>query len=431
MQADRSSIVLFDDNLIEGQVLGEYPPSGTLGQIIPLRGIPVEERLLETKKPLIINDVASELSQLGEAGEILLKYGVQSVVIFPVVAKDKTLLGSIGIDSIKQKRLFSEEDIRQGNIFANQIATAIENAKLYERQKRREELYKRLNHALRSIWGEYDPIRLLHETLNLAIKLSDCSGGCIYINLPHSEMLELVIVSGIPQDQVGLMVSHQNSLAGMVVQTGRPRVYDHNNREGNSDFMLLKHDFVAMAGIPIGQFGQVEAVVIVADKNPHRQFSGTDLEILTRFAEQGAIALNTSRSFGADRRIHSQLDILRQINEYILKTPDDLEKILNVFLTSVTAGYGLQFNRAALFLMDEQGEYLKGRIGIGYLNEDEARDFWRSDPVKNFSDYIHHLEFQHLTCELPWTSKFERLNSRQLAIGLPISFRCSKNRGVF
>ncbi|MFH1459315.1 MAG: sensor domain-containing diguanylate cyclase [Candidatus Omnitrophota bacterium] len=54
-----------------------------------------------------------------------------------------------------------------------------------------------------------------------------------------------------------------------------------------------------------------------------------------------------------------------------------LDEILYIILTSVTAGEGLGFNRAMVFLVNENTNQLEGRMGIGPDSGDHAQDIWR------------------------------------------------------
>lgn len=55
-----------------------------------------------------------------------------------------------------------------------------------------------------------------------------------------------------------------------------------------------------------------------------------------------------------------------------------LEKLLRMILTVITMGEGLGFNRAILFLADEENNILKGIIGIGPASYEEAWSIWSS-----------------------------------------------------
>ena len=54
----------------------------------------------------------------------------------------------------------------------------------------------------------------------------------------------------------------------------------------------------------------------------------------------------------------------------------ELDRLLRMVLTAVTMGDGLGFNRAILFLVDENKSVLKGAMGVGPASYDEAFQIW-------------------------------------------------------
>jgi signal transduction histidine kinase len=54
----------------------------------------------------------------------------------------------------------------------------------------------------------------------------------------------------------------------------------------------------------------------------------------------------------------------------------ELERILKIILSSVTAGNALGFNRALILLVDEEKEMLEGRMGMGPSSMEEAGRIW-------------------------------------------------------
>ena len=54
----------------------------------------------------------------------------------------------------------------------------------------------------------------------------------------------------------------------------------------------------------------------------------------------------------------------------------ELERILKIILTSATSGNALGFNRAMIFLVDEENGVLEGRMGIGPSSMEEANRIW-------------------------------------------------------
>ena len=61
---------------------------------------------------------------------------------------------------------------------------------------------------------------------------------------------------------------------------------------------------------------------------------------------------------------------------YVLQSSVDLDEVLSVALTAITAGKGFGMNRAFLLLCDREEGVLKGYLGIGPRNQEEAGGVW-------------------------------------------------------
>lgn len=72
----------------------------------------------------------------------------------------------------------------------------------------------------------------------------------------------------------------------------------------------------------------------------------------------------------------------------------ELDKLLRMVLTAVTMGDGLGFNRAMLFLLDEDKQVLKGAMGVGPASHEEAWQIWSrlSMEHKNLYSLIEEIE---------------------------------------
>jgi PAS domain S-box-containing protein len=86
----------------------------------------------------------------------------------------------------------------------------------------------------------------------------------------------------------------------------------------------------------------------------------------------------------------------------------ELERILRMVLTAVTMGDGLGFNRAILFLVDENKNVLKGAMGVGPSSHEEAFHIWGklSMERKTLPDIMHDIEIGALKKD----SFFDRLS---------------------
>ena len=67
--------------------------------------------------------------------------------------------------------------------------------------------------------------------------------------------------------------------------------------------------------------------------------------------------------------------LLSQISQMMQGTIE-LERLLHLILTCVTAGEAMGFNRALLFLIDEKENLLRGEMGVGPSSWEEAHLVW-------------------------------------------------------
>ncbi|MCB0171379.1 MAG: GAF domain-containing protein [Anaerolineae bacterium] len=65
--------------------------------------------------------------------------------------------------------------------------------------------------------------------------------------------------------------------------------------------------------------------------------------------------------------------------------------IFQLILAGITSGWGLAFNRAILFLPDENQQFLESYLAVGHLKHTEAERDWQSLPVSNLEELVNHV----------------------------------------
>jgi diguanylate cyclase (GGDEF)-like protein len=108
------------------------------------------------------------------------------------------------------------------------------------------------------------------------------------------------------------------------------------------------------------------------------------------------LRMETIRAEAAQRQLYRQakdLSIVRSIGTAMQSTLD-LDRISHVILTAITAGHGLGFNRAMLFLLTDDGRFLQGKTAIGSLDIEEVISIWKitTREKMTLNDYIEHEE---------------------------------------
>jgi signal transduction histidine kinase len=103
--------------------------------------------------------------------------------------------------------------------------------------------------------------------------------------------------------------------------------------------------------------------------------------ILTEFQEQKA-QMGSMLSFLNSKT--SEIKFLREVS-LVLQTSIDLDEVLSIAMTAITAGKGFGMNRAFLLMTDKERRNIKGYLGVGPKDSDEAWRTWDDIGRSNFT----------------------------------------------
>jgi PAS domain S-box-containing protein len=339
----------------------------------------------------------------------------QWLLVVPLKTHERTV-GLLTLGELRDwKRAPLSADKRALTVaIANQTAALIDRMHLHEITDRRRQLLTKMDEGLRQVRAELETTRLLKQIVRRATELLGCRVGGLYINRPHLAEVEMNVVEELPETMIGKRQPHAEGLIGLVARTGKSKIIHNYNIWPDREDTFDQCHFQTVAAVPLRRAGEVKEVLFVAIDEGSRQFSETDLEILERFAMHAEQALHISRLMDREQRMFSQLNVLHHISDYI-QAAGDLDKILHVVLTGVTAGYGLGFNRAALLLLDERREYLIGQMGIGHLSESEAQAAWEQHHLRGLEDFGQYLELLEQD-RLPMTPVGARIRGLRLPV---------------
>lgn len=163
--------------------------------------------------------------------------------------------------------------------------------------RQRVEQLDALRTSLAEMSGNLELERLLQTILERATALLHASHG--YLSLLDPERNELwVAMSSHPQyDFRGQRIATGPGVMGWVAQQYAPRVLaDYHTWEGRLPFAGVCIDHAALA-VPLLAGDILIGAIHVADTDPERRFQLADVELLTLFAQQAAIAIQNARLF--------------------------------------------------------------------------------------------------------------------------------------
>jgi len=208
----------------------------------------------------------------------------------------------------KQGGEFTEADQTAAMVLADFAATAIDNARTYERSEQRrlelEQVVQGLE-AARDIADAIGGASELPRILELVVKRGRAlvEARSVLIMLREGDELVVVAAAGHVHDAVGRRLPLERSTSGQVLERRRPeRINDVASRlRVGPDALGVSEARTALL-VPIVYHNAALGVLGAFDRGPDAQpFTATDEQLLRTFAASAANAVAISRSVEADR----------------------------------------------------------------------------------------------------------------------------------
>ncbi len=150
MRYDRSLILLADwkSRLLEAKALSGY--EGDAGKFIQKAKFNIRTdnneghliRVVNTKEPMLVRDVATDIHRLSEKSQQLVKLlGTQSFAAVPMIFRDE-VLGVIAVENVKGSRPLNDNDLILLKGLSNHLAVAISNARSFESEQKLRKLFE-------------------------------------------------------------------------------------------------------------------------------------------------------------------------------------------------------------------------------------------------------------------------------------------------
>ncbi len=297
MNLRAATIRLLDDSGKKLRLVASY---GLSEKYINRGPVDTEENIIEAlnEKPVAIYDVSTDtrLRYRKEAEE----EGLKSMLTLPIVAKGKV----IGVLRLLTgwPRNFTNEEISFAASLAEQCGTAIENARMYERQYREIRYLKTMEEISKTISSTLD----IHEVLDMIVKkipaimktkaatirLLDCSG----------RKLELVAAYGLSEKYLNRgPVDAEESISFAL--EGKPlAIYDVTTDSGIVYRDEAKEEGIkSMLVVPIVVRNKIIGIMrLLTDE--YRNFSQDEIDFSVALAEQGGMAIENARMYDRLRR---------------------------------------------------------------------------------------------------------------------------------
>jgi signal transduction histidine kinase len=333
--------------------------------------------IIRTGQPLRLTNYTAELTKRGytvkhESADIHAWMGI------PLMA-GSTILGVMAIGNNDLDAIYSNDQFRTINDIAALAASTLDKSRLFAEATERARQLAALNDISRQLVAtEGDIERLLDVvTVSAADILNAEAGSLLLTTEDGSGDLEFHVATGeTGQELIGKRLQRGHGLVGRVAETGKPIISNDTTQDSNWQGEVSEGFRTrSILAVPLIAQDRVIGVLEVINKRDGSIYVDEDVELLTTFAGQAAIAFENARLFQ-----QTDLQLSRRVQE--LESLERIDRELNRTLdlnsvAEITVRYAISNSNATAGLLvvpDENKSFLRIVAKQGYSPDDNPRD---------------------------------------------------------
>lgn len=278
----------------------------------------------------------------------------------------KGVIGVLEVQSVET--IFTADDTQTLQTMADQLAIAIYNAELYQRTEQDKQQLAALREIDRAIIStELDLDQTLELILNKGLALIETKNGSLSLLEPDQE--HLIIRTSSQKDEIGAVLPVDRSILGLAVEKQHairisdvslePRYQMDYNLFSDSQIRSVLLAPLKEDSSIIGVFGAYRSQISA--------FSEKQQETLETLARQAAIAIKNASLYSQAQRRAALLKAAAKVSQSVISI-FDLDQLLNKIVNTICDEFKeREFHYAAVFLLDETGNYAWQRAGTGQV----------------------------------------------------------------
>jgi PAS domain S-box-containing protein len=295
--------------LIEGDKLRFFALStriGSLwrqGEVIPLEGT-ATQWVARHKQTLMEPDLSRERKFW--TGEYHLKQEVRSIIYLPLILKNE-VFGALIIAS-RRPNAYGERELSLLEHVAKQIANPIENARLYEENKRRQDLLQSISHLTRIITSDAD-ITQVYETFVQELKKL-VPFDHVSISLREGDKVRFLAVSSTVPTEIdaGKTIPLEGSVLQWLTQHKQTNIENDflKERRFPVDELHLKSGLRSAIRVPLVAEGEVFGSLNLTSSKPDA-YNEWHKEVLEQLSAQVSGAINNARLYQLEKTLKENI----------------------------------------------------------------------------------------------------------------------------
>jgi PAS domain S-box-containing protein len=290
-------IALLDEAKTELRIVAEHSVNRTaVGLVFPLTDDnQSESQVIRSGMPIVIPDPQTSALTVS-LHDVYRERETKALLIVPLIVRGE-VIGTIGVDTDRDERVFAEPDLRLLETIAGQVAGAIDNARLIAEESRSRALAERLEASARVLNESLDLDLVLPAILDELRRVIDYDSASV--QLLEGDSMRVIAVRGLPETEIGHLRRLEEHPYNQRLATDRePFVFGIEPGDfwpGDADYLKVVRSNI---GMPLVIRDRIIGALTV-DSHQENFYDERHLRIATAFGRQAAIAIENARLYAA------------------------------------------------------------------------------------------------------------------------------------
>ena len=291
-------LAIYHDEMMELEIVASHNLGMNSGGVHLKHGEGAMGKVAATKQSLVVPDYQTWEGR----SDKYTKTTVHSVMVVPLLVGEQ-LVGVLAVVHLDAKNRFTTEDLNLLNLFAPLAATAIENARLFEAERKRADEQKALLETMQDLSSKLDLTTLLQSVVQRSVDLLKVTGGELAIYNSDTKELEIVASYNLGMESLGLKLQLGEGAMGTAAINNETLIIPDYQTWASKSTKYAATKVHCVMVVPLMIKDQLVGTLCSVHLDKSRQFDQKDLRLLNLFAPLAATAIENARLFDKTNRL--------------------------------------------------------------------------------------------------------------------------------
>ena len=244
----------------------------------------------------------------------------RSEVALPLIARGR-LLGVLDVQS-REINAFQEEDISGLQVMADQIASGLDNARLFNDISNQATVLTQLQSVTNLMNQQANTRNALNVLAKKVPALFNADGGGVFLHESNEDVLKLIVNLNTSDERVGRSLAPGEGISGWAFKENKTHaIDDYTNWSGRSE-KYAEAGFFAAVAIPLRRQNQPMGVLTLTRSQEGQPFKKDEIQIAELLAAQISAVLTNNQLIDETRRLVQRERTINQATANIRRSLD-------------------------------------------------------------------------------------------------------------